>query len=309
MANNTPRGLGKGLGALLGDLPVDADSLRRPVGYINDLTPSADRNGVCMIPADRIDPNPFQPRLSFDKDALDELAASIRNLGLIQPVTLRSVPGGRYQIITGERRFKACCQNGMTEIPAYVRSSDDTGMRELALVENIQRENLDPIELALSYQSLIDECSLTQDQMAARVGKNRATVANTLRLLKLPVKVQHDIKVGLLSQGHAKALLAVEDPELQERLCDRVVAGGLSVRELEALVRRIESGMEDGGKTVKEQPALPEEYSRILSHLGKYFGSEISLRRHASGKGSMTIRFSSDEEVGKFLEALDNSKL
>jgi len=309
MSNNkTPRGLGKGLSALLGDLPIDADSLRRPVGYINDNAGHAAGTGnVLQVPADQIDSNPYQPRLAFDQESLDELAASIKTLGLIQPVTLRSMPNGRYQIIAGERRYKACCQLGMTTIPAYVRQADDLGMYEMALVENIQRVNLDPIEQALAFQRLIVECGLTQDQMAGRVGKNRATVANSLRLLKLPVKVQHDIKVGLISTGHAKALLSVDDPEVQEKLCDKVVAEGLSVRELESWVRRVLAGTIPVRETAKPAQVLPEEYSRMLSCLGKYFSNDISVRRNVAGKGSMTIRFASDAEVAKFLEVLEKS--
>jgi len=195
---------------------------------------------ILRIPVDMIEPNPFQPRSSFDEEALQELAASIRTLGLIQPITVRRITDSRYQIISGERRYKACRLAGMSTVPAYIRDANDQGMLEMAIVENVQRENLDPIELALSYQRLIEECRLTQDQLADRVGKKRATVANAIRLLKLPAKVQHDIKVGLLSAGHAKAILSVEDPETQEQLCDLVIRDGLSVRELEALVRKLQ---------------------------------------------------------------------
>lgn len=204
------RGLGKGVGAIFGGVP-NADQLRKPVGYINkDVvgTQGSHENtaDILRVPVEMIEPNPFQPRLSFDQEALNELASSIRTLGLIQPITVRRSSPGKYQIISGERRYKACRLAGMSTIPAYIRDTDDQGMLEMAIVENVQRENLDPIELALSYQRLIDECNLTQDKLAERVGKNRATVSNTIRLLKLPAKVQHDIKVGLLSMGHAKAI-------------------------------------------------------------------------------------------------------
>ena len=230
-----PRGLGKGVRALLGEIP-NADQLRKPVGYVNkEIVGTRGRQentaDILRIPVDMIEPNPFQPRSAFDEEALQELAASIRTLGLIQPVTVRRITDDRYQIISGERRYKACRLAGMSTIPAYIRDANDQGMLEMAIVENVQRENLDPIELALSYQRLLDECSLTQDQLADRVGKKRATVANTIRLLKLPAKVQHDIKVGLLSAGHAKAILSVDDPETQEQLCDLVIRDGLSVRE------------------------------------------------------------------------------
>lgn len=308
-----PRGLGKGLGALLGEVP-GADSFRKPVGYVNKelvgtkgrLTNTAD---ILRIPVDMIEPNPFQPRMSFDQTALDELADSIRTLGLIQPITVRRITDNRYQIISGERRYKACRLAGMGTIPAYIRDADEQGMLEMAIVENVQRENLDPIELALSYQRLIDECALTQDRLAERVGKKRATVANTIRLLKLPAKVQHDIKVGLLSAGHAKAILGVEDPQLQEQLCDLVIRDGLSVRELESLARKMAlEPRKVGGETVKKEQNLPDDYYRVLERVGKYFSNSISMKRSSSGKGSMTIRFNSDEEVKSFLKALEDKQ-
>ena len=194
----------------------------------------------------------------------------------------------------------------MTTIPAYVRDADDYGMLEMAIVENVQRENLDPIELALSYQRLIDECSLSQEQMADKVGKNRATVANTLRLLKLPAKVQHDLKVGLLSPGHAKALLGIDDAAVQEQLCDLTIKDGLSVRELEALVRKA-SRKPSSPRTKKEQQ-LPDEYQRLLSRIGKYFEGDVSIRRSAAGKGTMTVKFASDDEINAFLKAIEQIK-
>lgn len=308
------RGLGKGVGAIFGDVP-NADQLRKPVGYINkDVvgTQGSHENtaDILRVPVEMIEPNPFQPRLSFDQEALNELASSIRTLGLIQPITVRRSSPGKYQIISGERRYKACRLAGMSTIPAYIRDTDDQGMLEMAIVENVQRENLDPIELALSYQRLIDECNLTQDKLAERVGKNRATVSNTIRLLKLPAKVQHDIKVGLLSMGHAKAILGVDDPEKQEQLCDLVIKDGMSVRELEALVRK----MLEEPTTTTAKPAqnrmqeLPDDYYKILSHVGRFFSNEISLKRSSSGKGTMIIKFSSDEEVKAFVKALEDKQ-
>ena len=199
----------------------------------------------------------------------------------------------------------------MTTIPAYIRDANDQGMLEMAIVENVQREDLDPIELALSYRRLLEECQLTQDNLADRVGKKRATVANTLRLLKLPAKVQHDIKVGLLSAGHAKAILGVEDPETQEQLCDLVIRDGLSVRELENIVRKLQVNPDAAGSRLRTAPKpqeLPQDYYRILEHVGKYFSNDISLKRNASGKGVMTIRFESDEEVQKFVRALEEKQ-
>jgi ParB family chromosome partitioning protein len=243
--------------------------------------------------------------MSFDQEALEELAESIRTLGLIQPITVRRKHDGRYQIISGERRFRACQLTGMDMIPAYIRDTNDQGMLEMAIVENIQRENLDPIEVALSYQRLIEECSLTQEQMAVRVGKKRASVTNYLRLLKLPAKIQHDLKVGLLSVGHAKVLLGVEDIKLQEYLCDLVIKEDLSVRQLEDKIRKMTEPKKENTDQGQE---LPDEYFKVLEIVGKYFENNISLKRSDSGKGSMTIHFNSDDEVRNFLKALEDSK-
>ena len=303
------RGLGKGLSALLGDTG-ELDQLRSPVGYVNKevvgATEPQDTADILRIPVDMIEPNPFQPRMSFDQDALQELAASIKTFGLIQPITVRKKSSDRYQIISGERRFKACRLAGMDMIPAYIRDANDQGMLEMAIVENIQRENLDPIEVAMSYQRLIEECSLTQEQMADRVGKKRASVTNYLRLLKLPAKVQHDLKVGLLSVGHAKVLLGVDDVAAQEQLCDLVIKNGLSVRQLEDKVRELNAHSE---KPAKKQTELPDEYYKVLEHIGKFFDKSISLKRTESGKGTMTIHFDSDDEMRRFLKALDESNI
>ena len=305
------RGLGKGISALFGDDAADLGHIRKPVGYINKEVVSEEQPqqggsaDVLLIPADLIEPNPFQPRMSFDQEALEELAESIRTLGLIQPITVRRKADGRYQIISGERRFRASRLAGMNMIPAYIRDTNDQGMLEMAIVENIQREDLDPIEVALSYQRLIEECSLTQEQMAARVGKKRASVTNYLRLLKLPAKIQHDLKVGLLSVGHAKVLLGVEDAKVQEYLCDLVIKEDLSVRQLEDKIKKL-AKKEEG--TEKPAQDLPDEYFKVLEIIGKYFENNISLKRTAAGKGTMTIHFNSDEEVSKFLKALEDSK-
>ena len=306
-----PRGLGKGLGALLGELSDENEPLRKPVGYINKevagTKPVQNYGDILRIPIELIEPNPYQPRKTFDNDSLEELAESIRTFGLIQPVSVRKNLSGRYQIISGERRFRACKLAGMEDVPAYVRTADDQGMLEMAIVENIQRENLDPIEVAMSYQRLIDECELTQEEMAQRVGKKRASVANSLRLLKLPTKLQHDLKTGLLSTGHAKVLLGVEDPHIQELLCDLVIRNGLSVRQLEDKVRGLSK--DSGQAPAPKQQDLPEEYYHVLEHIGKFFDNSISLKRASSGKGSMTIRFNSDEEVSKFLKALEDANI
>ena len=305
------RGLGKGISALFGDETANISNIRKPIGYINKEVVSEEKPqqggsaDVLLIPADLIEPNPFQPRMSFDQEALEELAESIRTLGLIQPVTVRRKSDGKYQIISGERRFRASKLTGMDMIPAYIRDANDQGMLEMAIVENIQREDLDPIEVAMSYQRLIDECHLTQEQMATRVGKKRASVTNFLRLLKLPAKIQHDLKVGLLTVGHAKVLLGVEDTEVQELLCDLVIKEELSVRQLEDKIRKMNK--KDEAKAEEAQD-LPDEYFKVLEIVGKYFENNISLKRSNAGKGTMTIHFSSDEEVRRFLKALEDSK-
>lgn len=304
------RGLGKGIGALLGG-DSDFTPLRQPVGYVNKEVVSQRTSqdataDVLRIPVDMIEPNPYQPRMNFDQEALEELTESIRTLGLIQPITVRRKAEGRYQIISGERRFRACRLAGMDMIPAYIREANDQGMLEMAIVENIQRENLDPIEVAMSYQRLIEECSLTQEQMAIRVGKKRASVTNSLRLLKLPAKIQHDLKVGLLSVGHAKVLLGVDDLKVQEYLCDLVIKDDLSVRQLEEKIKKL---TEQKKTEHPETQDLPEEHFRILEIVGKYFENNISLKRSGNGKGTMTIHFGSDEEVKRFLKALEDSNL
>ena len=309
-----PRGLGRGLSAILGDIS-GADDLRKPVTYQDKNkvgSPVSPRTtaDVFRVPTSQISPNPYQPRLSFDSEELEGLAASIRTLGLITPITVRKIAENRYQIISGERRYRACQMVGMTEIPAYIRETDDQGMLEMAIVENVQRENLDPIEVALSYQRLLTECNLTQEQMADRLGKNRSSVANQIRLLKLPVKVQHDLKVGQISVGHAKVLLSVDDPDLQSKLCDYTIKNALNVRQLEQKVKALlakDNAPAERPKAVEGASMMPELHKDLCRELAKYFKGKISLKRNDDGKGSITINFSSDAEVNRFLDAIKNS--
>ena len=305
-----PRGLGKGLSAILGNIQ-SADDLRSPVAYSSK--PAAGENtaagataDVVRIPVNLIEPNPFQPRLSFDMEELEGLAASIRTLGLITPITVRRRADGRYQIISGERRYRACQMAGLTEVPAYVRDADDQGMLEMAIVENIQRSNLDPIEIALSYRRLMDECQLTQEVMAERLGRNRSSVANQIRLLNLPVKVQHDLKVGQISVGHAKVLLSIDDPDVQAKLCDLVIRTGMNVRQLEQKVKSLmESGKPSpGAKRQERVHEIPQEHKDLCKEVARYCKGEISLKRSNSGKGTMTIHFNSDKEISALLDAL-----
>lgn len=309
-----PRGLGRGLSAILGDIS-GADDLRKPVTYQDKSkvgSPVSPRTtaDVFRVPTSQISPNPYQPRLSFDSEELEGLAASIRTLGLITPITVRKIAENRYQIISGERRYRACQMVGMTEIPAYIRETDDQGMLEMAIVENVQRENLDPIEVALSYQRLLTECNLTQEQMADRLGKNRSSVANQIRLLKLPVKVQHDLKVGQISVGHAKVLLSIDDPDLQSKLCDYTIKNALNVRQLEQKVKALlakDNAPAERPKEVEGASMMPELHKDLCREVAKYFKGKISLKRNDDGKGSITINFSSDAEVNRFLDAIKNS--
>ena len=309
-----PRGLGRGLSAILGDIS-GADDLRKPETYPGKNkvgSPASPRTpaDVFRVPTSQISPNPYQPRLSFDSEELEGLAASIRTLGLITPITVRKIAENRYQIISGERRYRACQMVGMTEIPAYIRETDDQGMLEMAIVENVQRENLDPIEVALSYQRLLTECNLTQEQMADRLGKNRSSVANQIRLLKLPVKVQHDLKVGQISVGHAKVLLSIDDPDLQSKLCDYTIKNALNVRQLEQKVKALlakDNAPAERPKAVEGASMMPELHKDLCREVAKYFKGKISLKRNDDGKGSITINFSSDAEVNRFLDAIKNS--
>lgn len=304
--------MGKGLSALLGEVP-DADQLRKPVGYVNKeiagIKPRQDTSDVLRVPVSMVVPNPFQPRTDFNQESIEELAASIRSLGLIQPITVRKISDTQYQIISGERRFRACRLAGMTMIPAYVRDTNDKGMLEMAIVENIQRENLDPIEIAMSYQRLMDECGLTQEEMAERMGRKRSSVTNTLRLLKLPAKVQHDLKVGLLTVGHAKVILGMDDPLVQQQLCDLVVKDDLSVRQLEDKVRSLLKISGGQGHSNRREIILTPDYLGIKERMSRLLGNEVEVRRSASGKGSVTLRFDSDAQAGAFLKVIEDAML
>lgn len=269
--------LGKGLGALLPPSPA----------------------AVSEIPLSKIKVNPFQPRQDFDEEALQELAESIRTLGIIQPLTLRQDGLDSYQIISGERRYRAAKIAGLKSVPAYVRKADDRAMLEMAIVENIQREDLDAIETALSFQRLIDECGLTQEEMAGRVGKKRATVTNYLRLLRLPDEIQKALKTGEISTGHAKVLLSVEDPELQKALCRGTVQGDWSVRALEQKVQAA-ARQETTAPAPAAEP-LPELFTTLSDKVGKHFRNHIAVKRNSRGGGSITIRFDNEDQVREFL--------
>ena len=286
--------LGRGLGALLGE-----DTLKetRQIHRIISGNPAA----VAGIPLDQIVPNPYQPREDFDPEALQELAGSIRTLGIIQPLTLRQTGPSSYQIISGERRYRAAKAAGLTEVPAYIRQADDAAMLEMAIVENIQREDLDPVETALSFQRLIDECNLTQEAMALRVGKKRTTITNYLRLLRLPDKVQKALKDGKISVGHAKVLLGVENPALQDKLCESTIRNDWSVRRLE---QRLQS-LSRKDSPAPEAEDLPEVYYALAERVGRHFDGNVAVRRDAKGGGTITIRFGNQGQVEAFLEDLN----
>lgn len=265
---------------------------------------------VGEIDIDRIDANPNQPRREFDDVALGELAESIKQIGIIQPITLREMPGGRYQIIAGERRWRAGQRAGLKTIPAYIRSADDENMMQMALVENIQREDLNAIEIALAYKNLIDVCHLTQEQLAERVGKKRATIANFLRLLKLPAQVQVALKNREVDNGHARALLSLDKPSEQVKLFREIKAKGYSVRQVEELVSAMKQAAADEDPSGKDKPAvgrvkLPEEYKMLTSKLSEFFKTKVHMTRSARGKGKISITFDSDDELERLVALLD----
>ncbi len=264
---------------------------------------------VSEISIDQIEANPWQPRSNFDEESLNELAASISAVGIIQPLTLRKISDDKYQIIAGERRFRASKIAGLSTVPAYIRSADDESMLELALIENIQRFNLDPIEEALSYQRLIDECCLTQENLADRVGKKRSTIANYLRLLKLPAEIQAGLRERRISMGHARAIINVDDPNTQIMLFEQTVQYDYSVRKVEELVRVYNGEKEPDPVAPKptRKPLAPE-YDDLRQKLSHYFGTSVKFDRSDKGKGKITIPFASDDELERIMAILDKAK-
>ncbi len=258
-------------------------------------------SAINEIDINLISPNPDQPRRSFDEEALEELAASIRELGIVQPLSLRDLGNGRYQIIAGERRWRAASRAGKTTVPAYVRTVSDTEVTEMALIENIQREDLNAIEVALAFKKLIDNYHLTQERLSERIGKKRTTIANHLRLLKLPAEIQLGLRDKKLDMGHARALLAVEDPKLQLKLYNLILKEGLSVRRVEQLARQWAEEKEKD----PARPASPAnnlgEYDEFARQLATYFPTPVKFSRNTKGEGSITVKFGSDEELRKLV--------
>lgn len=285
--------LGKGLSALLENADTDVTSKTGIEGVVGS---------IAQISLEHIEPNPFQPRTFFEPEALAELSASIKEQGIIQPITVRKMGYDRYQIISGERRFKASMMAGLTTIPAYIRVANDQGMLEMSLVENIQRQNLNPLEIALSYKRLIDECSLTQEMLSERVGKNRSTVTNFLRLLKLQPQIQAAIRNETLSMGHARAIIGVDDVGKQLLMFREIIDKHLSVREAENLARELGNKSSITGKSKKGKENLSLEYKKIQDVLSSHFRNRIRLQRTQKGNGKIVIPFENDEDLNRILE-------
>ncbi|MBD1397565.1 ParB/RepB/Spo0J family partition protein [Pontibacter sp. JH31] len=290
-------GLGRGLGSLLEGNKYTGKTESSTLNEVNT---------IADIAIDHIQTNPYQPRTHFDQTALEELAESIRIQGIIQPITVRQLDQHTYQLISGERRYQAAKMAGLTTIPAYIRKADDQQMLEMALIENIQRENLNAIEIALSYQRLLTECSLKQEELGDRVGKKRTTVTNYLRLLKLPPDIQIALRDNVISMGHARALINIDTIEKQLEIFKKVVAEELSVRKVEELVRNVQNA----GKKPDPQQKLvfnkyDEELKGVETRLSSQFGTKIMVKANNDGKGEIKIPFVSVEELNRILEILN----
>ncbi|HKK63033.1 MAG TPA: ParB/RepB/Spo0J family partition protein [Bacteroidales bacterium] len=283
--------LGRGLGALIEEKGEDAKEIIDAVAAANE------------IPVKSIEVNPFQPRTQFNEEALEELVSSIKELGIIQPLTVRK-HDNKFQLITGERRLRAAMKAGLKKVPAFIREADDDNMLEFALVENIQREDLDAIEVALSYQRLIDEVKLTQETLSERVGKKRATVTNYLRLLKLPADIQAGIRDKRLSMGQAKALIAIEDPKKQIEVYEKVIEKELSVRQVETLVAAMKKKSESKGDSANV-PQSNVKYDKLRSRLTEILGSTIDFKTNNKGAGKIVIPFDSEEDLHRIVSKFD----
>jgi len=294
--NAKKQALGRGLSSLLPDFEGDINSLDNMGKFL--------AGSIANIPISLIESNPFQPRTLFEVEAINELAESIRHQGIIQPITVRRADNDKFQLISGERRLRASQVAGLTEIPAYIRLVDDQQILEMALVENIQRENLNSIEIAISFQRLIEECNLTQEKLSERVGKDRSTITNYIRLLKLPAEVQVAIRDSKISMGHARALISIEDHKDQLKVLNEIISKHLSVRAVEEIVRKLHD------KTIiKEKPVskagIAAKYLSLKHRLSNKFNAAINIKRDNKGKGSIVIPFKSDEELDNIIKILD----
>lgn len=292
-SKNKKRGLGRGLDAILQSPDTDITSVDISGNYV--------AGAIAEIELDKIEANPFQPRAEFDDMALRELAASIKIQGVIQPVTVRKLGYDKYQLISGERRLRASRLAGLSTIPVFIRVANDEQMLEMALIENIHRENLNAIEIAISYQRLIDECNLTQEALSEQVGKNRATITNYLRLLKLPPEIQIALRDGHITMGHARAMINLESDEKQLLILQRIIEQELNVRQVESLVRE----QNNPSKTTKTPvQAVPAVYKETTKRLTEKLGSKVLIKRSPDGKGTLQISFSNDAELNRLIEFL-----
>ena len=267
-------------------------------------------SSINEVPVEKIKANPNQPRREFSETSLEELAESSRQIGIIQPITLRQMEDGTYQIIAGERRWRASQMAGLNSVPAYVRTADDEKMMQMALVENIQREDLNAIEIALAYQNLIEQYHLTQDKLSEKIGKNRATIANYLRLLKLPAQVQMALRNKEVDQGHARALLGLDKPTLQVKLFNEIKEKGYSVRQVEDMVKALNNGetVKSGRHTMKAKNRLPEEYNELKNRLAEVFRTKVEMTCSQKGKGKIILSFANEEELEHLISLFDRMK-
>jgi ParB family chromosome partitioning protein len=296
---NTKSALGRGLDEIEGGRGLDA---------LIDTTgvKTQGSSTINEVAINEIEANPNQPRREFDPVALQELADSITQIGIIQPITLRQMPGGKYQIVAGERRWRASQLAGLTTIPAYIRTIADENVMEMALVENIQREDLNDIEIALAYQHLLEGDGMTQEKVAKRVGKSRTAVANYLRLLKLPAQVQMALQNNEVDQGHARALLSIDSPSAQIKLFKEILKNGYSVRKVEELVKRYKEGFDVKKPTTKAQ--TPAEFNMLKKRLSTFFDTKVQLSCSAKGKGKISIPFANEEELERIINIFDKLK-
>lgn len=275
-----------------------------------DDVPARGSSAINDIPLEAIKPNPDQPRRSFDQSALEELSTSIRELGIIQPLSLRKVGPNEYQIIAGERRYRAAAMAGLTSVPAYIRTANDTELTEMALIENIQREDLNAIEIALTFKKLLEQYEMTQERLSERIGKKRATIANFLRLLKLPAEVQLGLRDKRLDMGHARALLSIENPKLQLKLYGEILDQGLSVRRVEELAKIYSKADAEGTplQQKSERPKAAGEFEQLKRHLSAAFHTRVQFTCNKDGKGKITFPFANDRELEKLLALFDSMK-
>lgn len=276
-----------------------------------DDVPARGSSAINDIKLSQISPNPDQPRTTFDEDALDELATSIKELGIIQPLSLRKMGPDSYQIIAGERRYRAALRAGLTSVPAYIRTVNDTELTEMALIENIQREDLNAIEIALTFKKLIDQYNLTQERLSERIGKKRATIANFLRLLKLPAEVQLGLRDKRVDMGHARALLSIEKPSLQLKLYNEIIKNGLSVRKVEELAKSYNKGEipSSTSKTKSAKKFSNNEFDILKKHLSAAFKTPVQFSCDNNGKGKITFTFKNEDELERLITIFDTLKM